>query len=126
MAIVEMKKMHLLGLRKEQDKILSILQKTGKVEIIEMLDEPDDGMDNDQSGLDKELSELDQKLTRLKFGIDFLKPYVQEKNPLLYGKPQVNEQDLKERLSDGKLIDAKLDDLYELDQRFSIRTEESS
>jgi V/A-type H+-transporting ATPase subunit I len=126
MAIVEMKKMHLLGLRKEQDKILSILQKAGKVEIIEVIDEPDRGTDNDQIGLDKELSEFDQKLTRLKFGIDFLKPYVQEKNPLLYGKPRVNEQEVKELLSDGKLIDTKLDDLYELDQRFShLKAEES-
>ncbi len=126
MAIVEMKKMHLLGLRKEQDKILSILQKAGKVEIIEVIDEPDRGTDNDQIGLDKELSKFDQKLTRLKFGIDFLKPYVQEKNPLLYGKPRVNEQEVKELLSDGKLIDTKLDDLYELDQRFShLKAEES-
>ena len=44
MAIVDMRKVHLLGLKKEQDKILSRLQEIGAVEIIDIA-----GLEEDES-----------------------------------------------------------------------------
>lgn len=128
MAIVDIKKMHLLGLRKEQDEILSLLQRAGNVEIIQVSNEVEEGIEDEQIkfSIEKELSELDIKLNRLKFGIDFLKPYVQVKNPLLYGKPQVSKRALEELLTDEKLLDEKLDYLHSLDHNIShLKAEES-
>jgi V/A-type H+-transporting ATPase subunit I len=84
MAIVDMRKMHLLGLKKEQDKILSRLQEIGAVEIIDIA-----GLEEDESKVQestfhqkmiKELSLLDSKISKLMFGIEFLEPFVKKRN----------------------------------------------
>ena len=86
--------MHLLGLKNEQRDILSVLQKTGVVEVINIVEDVD-GCDTGVQERDihreliKELSDLENKLNDLKFSIDFLKPYTKSTNPLLHGKPSV-------------------------------------
>ena len=98
MAIINMKKMHLLGIKREKAKILKALQKTGVVEVINIVEEADEtAEDFCETGievqkdyvneeLNKELQELENKLSELKFGIDFLKPYVKSTNPLIHDK----------------------------------------
>jgi len=85
MAIISMKKMHLLGLKKEKTKILKALQKTGMVEVINIEEEEPVGDYCDvnigaevqtvsvNEELNKELQQLESKLSELKFGIDFFK-----------------------------------------------------
>jgi V/A-type H+-transporting ATPase subunit I len=129
MAIVNMKKMHLLGLKNEQDKILSTIQKTGAVEVIDITQQaPEHEVQQNQvhQGLEKELSELDSRLSKLKFGIDFLKPYVRENNPLLYGRPAVQKEQLDEMLSREDQYFTVLQAVSGLDQRLShLKGEES-
>jgi V/A-type H+-transporting ATPase subunit I len=130
MAIVNMKKMHLLGLKKEQDRILSALQKTGAVEIIDVTAQETADQEVQESrfyqSISKELSEIDIKLNKLKFGIDFLKPYVKEKNPLLYGKPRVSSLELQKLLSREEEVFSNLKTISDLDQRLShLKGEES-
>lgn len=131
MAIVNMKKMHLLGLKKEQSDILSALQKTGVVEVIDVLEddqEPDSEVQDSQihRELTKELSNLETKLNDLKFGIDFLSPYVEPINPLIHGKPTVKKDKLSQVLSNKEQISKALKAVFELDERLSqLKTEES-
>jgi len=129
MAIVNMKKMHLLGLKLEQDMLLGTIQKTGAVEVIDITQQvPDHEVQQNpiHQGLEKELSELDSKLGRFKFGIDFLKPFVKEKNPLLYGRPNVQKQELDDMLSGEEQYLMVIQAISELDQRLTrLKGEES-
>lgn len=131
MAIVDMRKMHLLGLKKEQDKILSRLQEIGAVEIIDIA-----GLEEDESKVQestfhqkmiKELSLLDSKISKLMFGIEFLEPFVKKEiNPIIYGKPKVSKKDLDMLLSREEHILSILDTISELDQQLSqLKGEES-
>jgi len=129
MAIVKMKKMYLLGLKNEKAKILKALQKTGVVEVINVIEETVG--DNCGTGteevqkvyinqeLDKELQRLETKLSKLKFGIDFLKPYVKAANPLINGKPSIKKDELSEILSKEGSIYESLKTVYALDRRTS-------
>ncbi|MDI3481489.1 MAG: V/A-type H+/Na+-transporting ATPase subunit [Tepidanaerobacteraceae bacterium] len=129
MSIVKMKKMHLLGLKVEQDMILDAIYKMGTVEIVDITTQGQDNevhQDRFHQKLEKELSELDSKLNRLKFAIDFLKPYVTEKNPLLYGKPKIKRQELDDLLSREEQYLRVVEVITELDQRLSrLKAEES-
>jgi V/A-type H+-transporting ATPase subunit I len=135
MAIVNMKKMHLLGLKREKAKILRALQKTGVVEVINVAEEIAE--DNFEEGsevqknyvnqeLNKELLELETKLSELKFGIDFLKPYVKTTNPLIHGKPNIKKDELSEILLKENSILDSLQAIFDLDTEISqLKTEES-
>lgn len=131
MAIVNMKKMHLLGLKKEQSDILGALQKTGVVEVVDVVDddhEPDSEVQDSQiqSELTKKLSDLEAKLSELKFGIDFLGPYVKTINPLIHGKPAIKKSKLTNVLSHEEQIFEKLQVVFDLDKRNSqLKVEES-
>lgn len=134
MAIVNMKKMHLLGLKREKAKILRALQKTGVVEVINVAEEIAE--DNFEEGsevqknyvnqeLNKELLELETKLSELKFGIDFLKPYVKTTNPLIHGKPNIKKDELSEILLKENSILDSLQAVFDLDKQISqLKTEE--
>ena len=67
--------MHLLGLKIEQGEVLSALQKTGVVEIIDIVESTDEQMMRCKARvcheLTKELSDLETKLDNLGHGIDF-------------------------------------------------------
>ncbi|NLZ54086.1 MAG: V-type ATP synthase subunit I, partial [Thermoanaerobacteraceae bacterium] len=136
MAIVSMKKMHLLGLKREKGKILRALQKTGVVEVIDIVEDEvtEDALEQGSEvqtnyvnqELNKELLELETKLSDLKFGIDFLKPYVKSTNPLIHGKPNIKKDELSEILSKENSIFDSLQAVFDLDKQISqLKTEES-
>lgn len=135
MAIVNMKKMHLLGLKREKEKILRVLQKTGVVEVINIVEDIAEN-DHDQGSevqqnfvnqeLNKELLELETKLSNLKFGIDFLKPYVKSANPLIHGKPNIKKDELSKILSKENSVLDNLQAVFDLDKQIlQLNTEES-
>ncbi len=131
MAIVNMKKMHLLGLKIEQGEVLSALQKTGVVEIIDIVestDEPDDEVQSEEvcHELTKELSDLETKLDNLGHGIDFLQPYVKSVNPLIHGKPKVKKDELSEILANEDKVFKSLQAIYDLEKRASLLNVEES
>lgn len=131
MAIVDMKKMHLLGLKREKGQILSALQKTGIVEVIDIVEDAHESGDEVQDSqvhheLTKELLDLEAKLNNLKFGIDFLKPYVKPTNPLINGKPSIKKDELSEILSNEEQVLETLKVVFDLDKKVSqLKTEES-
>jgi len=135
MAIVKMKKMTLLGLKRDKAKLLKALQKTGVVEIIsideEKVGDNETGTDEGQEifaneELNRELQGLETKLNELKFGIEFLKPYVKSTNPLIQGKPSIKKDELSEILSKEKAIFENLQLVFDLDRQLSqLKAEEN-
>lgn len=129
MAIVKMMKMHLLGLKQEQEKIISALQKTGAVETIDASEEQ---LQNEvqeireHQNFEREIAELDSKISKIRFGIDFLRPFVKQKNPLIYGKPHVEKRELDDILSREGQYFKVLQEISDMDQKLSqLRGEES-
>lgn len=120
MAIVKMKKMYLLGLKKDLNRFLDALQRLEAVEIADIEEE-----EGGSSKIAAEFSDLEAKLSRLKFAIEFLKPYTKEQNPLLYGRPKVSLEKLRELSSrEGEIFEV-VDAVYGLEQRLSrLKTEE--
>lgn len=132
MAIVKMEKMHLLALKSEQSKLMQTLQKTGIVEVIDIVgDEKEEEKQEHKESkirdeIAKELAELETKLSDLKFGIDFLKPYVKSPNPLIYGKPDVKKDELSKILSNESKITESLQGVFDLDKKIAqLKSEES-
>lgn len=122
MAIVKMKKMHLLGLKNEQDQILDALQNIGVVEVSKSVEAGDPCEVQNTTihrGLAKELSDLEQKLAGLRFGIGFLKPYVKDVNPLIHGKPKVNRAQLDNVIAEEQKYFTTVEALHDLDQGLS-------
>lgn len=136
MAIVNMKKMHLLGLKREKEKILKVLQKTGIVEVIDIVEDEVSEDAKELNGevqrsyvnqeLNRELIDLENKLSNLKFGIDFLKPYVKPTNPLIHGKPNIKKDELQELLAKENSILESLQAVFDLDKEISqLKTKKS-
>lgn len=132
MAIVKMEKMHLLGLKKEQSQIMSALQKTGIVEVIDIVEDNDETAKEVQqdskirSELTKDLMDLESKLNNLKFGIDFLRPFTKSANPLIQGKPNIKKDELTKVLKDEAQVLEALQAVFDLDKRIAqLKAEES-
>ena len=107
------------------------MQKTGVVEIIDIVEDINESGDEVQDSqihqeLTKELTYLETKLSNLKFGIDFLKPYVKSINPLIHGKPSIKKDELSEILSNEVKVLETLQAVFDLDKRISrLKVEES-
>lgn len=133
MAIVNMKKMHLLGLKKEQETLLRALQKSSSVEIIDYLANDEEEEDQEQEEKAKEqytpsseLQALNEVLEKLNDGIEIILPYTEERNILKEGRPKVSKSDLENTLQAEDAILEDLEELFEFKSRLSIlRTEET-
>lgn len=130
MAIVNMKKMYLLGLRKEQDIILKSLQKSESADIINIVSDGEgeeknkDNIQNTKSI--KELTNLDSRLEQLNFGIRTLKPYIEERNILVEGKPKIDKKYIQKLLAQEIEIFQDIQSLYKLSERQSkLKAEET-
>lgn len=88
MAIVEMKRAHLLALEKDEQAILKALQKLSCFQITPLTDE-EKGLGAKSGG--QALSEIDEQLTRLNWAISKLSKLDHSKKPLLGNKPFVPE-----------------------------------
>lgn len=107
MAIVKMKKLRLLAIRSEKDRLLRELEKFGCVEFSELQDELED------SGLIQESSDLltlRNSHSVLLNAIGLLDRYAPLKKPLLSAKPQVET----ETLLDDSILKQGLEDATEI------------
>ncbi len=92
MAIVKMKRLRLLAVRAERDRLIRELMRLGCLEIHEpkeMLDDPDTALllKTESSGL----AELRTEQGELERALNILERYVPEKKPLLSARPMVEE-----------------------------------
>ena len=91
MAIVKMKRLHLVGLRSDQEALLHQLQRLGCVEISQPQDElPESLSAPDAAGL----NEARDNAAQLKTALDTAGKYVKSKGGLLTPLPEVSEREL--------------------------------
>ncbi len=95
MAIVEMKRLTLLALLKDKEKLLHAIQRMGCIQITDI---PEEGM---QSFLAKAsgLVKMEEEVSRLRWAIGKLGKYDKTKPPMLGGKPEVSREQAEEVIS---------------------------
>ena len=93
MAIVDMKKMTLIGLHDDRHRLLARLMEIGVVDIVDAeIDEELSGIFSKEINKD-DLIELDSKLHTLETAISVLKPYDDRKKPIFKVRKDMNHHD---------------------------------
>lgn len=95
MAIVEMKRLTLLALLKDKEKLLHTIQRMGCIQITSFPDEEIQPFLAKESGLVKS----EEEIGRLRWAIDKLSRYDKTKPPLFGSKPEISREQAEEVLS---------------------------
>ena len=114
MAIVEMKKMRLLALKKDGTKLLRRLQRLGCVQIVEGDSEDLRAMTGNPG---EEAEELQKTMARLDWAIKKIAPYDPEKKGMFQGKPVKSEADAENALAGQAETMAMVARLEEIERR---------
>ncbi|NLO82558.1 MAG: V-type ATP synthase subunit I [Clostridiales bacterium] len=114
MAIVDMKKVFLIGLQADKEKILDILQRMGNVEIVEISHEENQG-DGQGQGEDngvfdqyydyETLERIESQLAEIEFALKFIGRYCNKKRGAFTSRQSVSVAELEQMLrrADGAL-----------------------
>jgi len=103
MAVVNMKKMTLVGLKDDMDRIIDTLHKSGLVQIIEVAEE------EEKPFAQNSLSEIEGRLSEYNYAITLLKNFNDHKRGMFEQKPVINDEVFNEYLKGeaGYLDDIK-------------------
>jgi V/A-type H+-transporting ATPase subunit I len=127
MAIVDVKKMSVIALRRDKSRLTEIFQRLGKVEIIDIRDktpqkEWDTLFETHESA--RELTEVQGKLGEVQFALDFMAKYAPAKKSL-FAEKLVYDETAMEALSRSEQLWAVVKECRELESRLnSIKSEE--
>lgn len=127
MAKVDVKKMSVIALRRDKSKLVEILQKLGKVEVIDIRDkipqeEWNQLFETHESA--RELNEIQGKLGEVQFALDFLAKYVPAKKSLFAEKEAFDEAAM-EKLSRSEELWAAVKECRDLEARLNaLKSEE--
>ncbi|MDD3839529.1 MAG: V-type ATP synthase subunit I [Clostridia bacterium] len=111
MAMVEMKKMFLVGHQNDKQEIVKRLQQMGNVEIISLENKIKDQQmgDSVEKDMDSEaVKVLDERIDKIKYSIDFISAYDNAKKGLFAGKEELTTEKYREFIND---ID-RFEDIY--------------
>jgi V/A-type H+-transporting ATPase subunit I len=127
MAKVDVKKMSVIALRRDKGKLVEILQKLGKVEVIDIRDKiPQEEwsklFETHESA--RELNEIQGKLGEVQFALEFLAKYVPVKKSL-FAEKEVFDEAAMEKLSRSEELWAAVKECRDLEARLNaLRSEE--
>lgn len=127
MAIVNVKKVSVIALRRNKDRLVELLQRLGKVEIIDIKEKtPREEWDSFfiSGETSRELIELQGKLSDIQFALDFTARYSASKKPMFAGKPVYREEEMEELSQSQQLWDV-IRECRELESRLNgLKSEE--
>lgn len=127
MAIVDVKKMSVIALQSDKGKIVRLLQKLGKVEIIDIKERiPKEEWEELFVSREhtKDLMALQEKLADIQFALEFLGRYSKAKKSLLAEKPAYREEELEKMATSRELWDI-VKECRELEARLNgLKSEE--
>ncbi len=127
MAIVDVKKMSIIALRRDKSRFVEMFQKMGRVEIIDVREktskeEWDEFFETHEAS--RELADMQGKLGEIQFAMDFLARYVPVKKSLFAEKPVYDESAMEELARSRKLWDT-VKECRELETRLNgVKSEE--
>ena len=127
MAIVDVKKMSVIALRRDRSKLVEIFQKLGSVEIIDIRDKTSqedwEKLFETQEST-RALTEIQGKLGEVQFALDFMARYAPAKKSLLAEKPAYDEATMED-LSRSEDLWAVVRECRDLEARLNaLKSEE--
>jgi len=129
MAIIDMKKVTLIALKEDRERIIRLLQKLGVLEITDLkaqLDQEEWQGIVDRIWNEGDVEEIDGKLGKLQLAFDFLKRYAPPKKSLLEGKRKLSPEEYEEMLVRGDEIFQVAETCRGLENRLTeLRAEET-
>ena len=109
MAVIDMKKVTLIGIQSDKEKILKIIQSMGNLEISSL--EEQEGTQEQDAVLelrrDQDLSALEEvqaQLSQVEFGLELMDQYNPVKSGLFDMKPQVDAHELAQAFESRSAI----------------------
>ena len=119
MAIVEMKRIAMLAMCEDQDRLLAAMQRMGCVHIVQ-------AEEGDQPPESPALERADGDLAQLRWAIAKLGPYDRTKKPLFAQPPEVDEAGLAETLREREALMALVGQTEQCERRMGeLRTQET-
>lgn len=123
MAIVDMKKLTLIGLEKDKDTVLRTLMKLGTVELADSLSENEEAallglLEHDQGY--SAVSELEEEITRVKFAIEYIGRLDKKKKKLFALKKAFDEAQFSSIISDMPAIFETADRIADYDTELAL------
>ena len=118
MAIIDMKKLLLIGLESEKQSILEYLQDRGSVEITDM-DETDEFMDIENSADAEHIDKLFNQLAETESAIETLNRLGKIERKLLEPPNEVTAQDLRSRLKNKSEMLAIVQECRDMDRKLN-------
>lgn len=89
MAIINAKRVTVIGLKNDKESILKSLQSLGAVQIVENTFEDVDLLETSET-----ISDIEEKLADVEFGLNLLHPFDESKKPMLQARPVIDEKGL--------------------------------
>lgn len=117
MAIVEMKKISMVALRSDMDKILKVFQLLGSVEAVEYREDNDEAAILNKDTSDR-LASYEDELTKISQALNSLRPFNGKKKPLGYKHSLSVEAAVKLQEKKDKLLDV-ITKCREIEDKFS-------
>jgi V/A-type H+-transporting ATPase subunit I len=127
MAIVDIKKMSVIALRRDKGKLVEMFQRLGKVEVIDIkeitpVEDWNKLFETDRSS--REVTEVQGKLGDVQFAMDFLSRYVPAKKSVFAEKPAYDEA-VMEEMSRSQQLWSVVKECRDLETRLNaIKSEE--
>jgi V/A-type H+-transporting ATPase subunit I len=127
MAMVNVKKMSIIALRRNRDRLVELLQRLGKVEIINIREKtPKEEWESVfiPRETSKELMELQGKLADIQFALDFMARYSTSRKSIFAEKPLYREEEMED-LSRSQELWSIIRECREMESRLNgLKSEE--
>ena len=121
MAIVKMKKAHIIALQSEKQNILNKLQKFGGLHVINIEEQltEDKYLELTADSDNDNASQLEVSLSQIKYSLDFINKYDKSKKSGQKSKMHVSDAEYMEYLNSNEKLDAIYNQCREIDLNFS-------
>jgi V/A-type H+/Na+-transporting ATPase subunit I len=108
LAIIDVKKVTVIGHKDDKDNIVKALQGLAAVEVFENTFEQVDTLETNEIAVD-----IESKLSDIRFSVDLLKPFDESKKPFLSARPEVSSQGVEDFLQLDRKESLAIDSLKE-------------
>jgi V/A-type H+/Na+-transporting ATPase subunit I len=121
MAIVKMKKAHIIALQSEKQSIINKLQKFGGLHVINIEEQiaEEKYLDLTADSDNDKVSQLEARLSQVKYSLDFISKYDKTKKPMFQNKLQVSDAEYHEYLNSNEKLEEIFNQCREIDFKFA-------
>lgn len=121
MAIVKMKKAHIIALQSEKQNLIKKLQKFGGLHVINIEEQitEEKYLELTADSDNAKVSQLEARLSQVKYSLEFISKYDKTKKPMFQNKLQVNEDEYEEYLNSNEKLETIFNKCRDIDFKYA-------